>query len=143
VAAAQFADVVEMYARHHKVAETEARDELLELLGGSEEEPPLIDNKPRIVLVASDYRAEVTTTVLWLIENFDMDVRCVRLQPFSVDGRILVVRRRGAQRRRCTRHGSRTPPASAPWRSGPTRRREKRCRSRHHFLPLACYIGRD
>jgi alkylated DNA nucleotide flippase Atl1 len=90
VAAAQFADVVEMYARHHGVTEEAARVALLELLGGSEDEPPLIDNTPRIVLVASDFRAEVTTTVLWLIDNFDVDVRCVRLQPFSLEGRTLV-----------------------------------------------------
>jgi alkylated DNA nucleotide flippase Atl1 len=90
VAAAQFADVVEMYARHHDVPEGAARAALLELLEGSEEELPSIDDTPRIVLVASDFRPEVTTTVLWLVDNFEMDVRCVRLQPFDVDGRILV-----------------------------------------------------
>jgi len=90
VAAAQFSDVVDLYARHHSVTDEEAREALVELLGGTEDEPPLIDNKPRIVLVAGDFRAEVTTTVLWLIDNFEMDIRCVRLQPFSVDGRTLV-----------------------------------------------------
>ena len=90
VAAAQFSDVVDMYARHHGVPEDEAREALLELVGGSEDDPPLIDDTPRIVLVAGDFRAEVTTTVLWLIDNFKIDIRCVRLQPFSVDGRTLV-----------------------------------------------------
>jgi alkylated DNA nucleotide flippase Atl1 len=90
VAAAQFSDVVDMYARYHEMSEGEAREALLELLGGSEEEPPRIDDKPRIVLVAGDFRTEVTTTVLWLIDNFEMDIRCVRLQPFSVHGRTLV-----------------------------------------------------
>jgi alkylated DNA nucleotide flippase Atl1 len=90
VAAAQFSDVVDMYARHHEVPEGEAREALLELLGGSEDDPPRIDDTPRIVLVAGDFRTEVTTTVLWLIDNFKIDIRCVRLQPFSVDGRTLV-----------------------------------------------------
>lgn len=79
VAAAQFGDVVDMYAAHHRLPREEARDELLKLLGGSEDEPPVIDDTPRVVLVASDFRAEVTTTVLWLIDNFEMDIRCVRL----------------------------------------------------------------
>ena len=90
VAAAQFSDVVEMYAAHHDVAEDEAQGSLLKLVGGTEEEPPEIDDTPRIVLVASDYRTEVTTTVLWLIDNFEMDVRCVRLQPFTVGDRTVV-----------------------------------------------------
>jgi alkylated DNA nucleotide flippase Atl1 len=53
VAAAQFSDVVQMYARHHETSEDEAREALL-------------------------------------IDNFELDIRCVRLQPFSVDGRTLV-----------------------------------------------------
>ncbi len=60
------------------------------MLGGTEEEPPAIDDTPRIVLVAGDFRPEVTTTVMWLIDNFEMDIRCVRLQPFAVGDRILV-----------------------------------------------------
>jgi hypothetical protein len=91
VAAAQFADVVDMYSRHHQVDEEDARATLLELLGGSDDDPPLIDDTPRIVLVAGDFRAEVTTTVLWLVDNFEeMDIRCVRLQPFAVGDRLLV-----------------------------------------------------
>jgi alkylated DNA nucleotide flippase Atl1 len=90
VAAAQFADVVEMYSRYHEVTEEAAEAKLLELLGGSEEETPIIDDTPRIVLLAGEFRPEVTTTVLWLIDNFGMDIRCVRVQPFAVGERILV-----------------------------------------------------
>jgi hypothetical protein len=62
VAACKFSDVVEMYATYHDVAADDARERLLELLGGTQDEPPLIDNTPRIVLVAADFRPEVTTT---------------------------------------------------------------------------------
>lgn len=80
-----------MYAAYHEVEEGAAAAVLLDLLGGSEDEPPVIDDTPRIVLVAGDFRQEVTTTVLWLVDNFEnMDIRCVRLQPFEVGGRILV-----------------------------------------------------
>jgi len=90
VAAAQFGDVVDMYSRYHEVAEEDAETSLRELLGGSAEETPIIDDTPRIILLAGEFRPEVTTTVLWLIDNFGMDVRCVRLQPFAVGERILV-----------------------------------------------------
>ena len=91
VAACQFSDVIAMYAAYHDVEETTAAKVLLELLGGSEDEPPVIDDTPRIVLVAGDFRPEVTTTVLWLVDNFEnMDIRCVRLQPFEIGGRIIV-----------------------------------------------------
>ncbi|MGE3449452.1 MAG: MGMT family protein [Microbacteriaceae bacterium] len=90
VAAAQLDDVVEMHARYHDISAEESRSLLVALLGGSEEEPPVIDDTPRIVLVAGDFRPEVTTTVLWLVDNYEMDVRCVRLQPFAVGDRILV-----------------------------------------------------
>jgi alkylated DNA nucleotide flippase Atl1 len=90
VAAVNFGDVVDMYAAHHGVSSDDARAVLLELLGGTEDHPPLIDDTPRIVLVAGDFRAEVTTTVLWLVDNSNLDVRCVRLQPFAVGERILV-----------------------------------------------------
>ena len=91
VAACQFGDIVSMYAAYHDVGEEAAAAILLELLGGSDEEPPVIDDTPRIVLVAGDFRPEVTTTVLWLVDNFqNMDIRCVRLQPFEIGGRIIV-----------------------------------------------------
>jgi alkylated DNA nucleotide flippase Atl1 len=90
VAAAKWPDVVEMYARHHNLTEGDAQRALLDLVGGTEDVPPEIDSTPRIVLVASDFRTEVTTTVLWLIDNFEMDIRCVRLQPFRLGERTLV-----------------------------------------------------
>lgn len=90
VAAAQFGEVVEMYARHHEVSEDDAETIVLDLLGGNEDEVPIIDDTPRIVLLAGEFRPEVTTTVLWLLDNFGMDIRCVRLQPFQVGERVLV-----------------------------------------------------
>lgn len=90
VASVQFSDVVEMYARYHEAPGPDAEAALLELLEGSEDEVPIIDDTPRIVLLAENFRPEVTTTVLWLLDNFGVDIRCVRLQPFEVGDRVLV-----------------------------------------------------
>lgn len=38
--------------------------------------------KARIVLVSSDFGLELTTTVMWLNEVYDFDIRCVRLVPY-------------------------------------------------------------
>jgi hypothetical protein len=43
-----------------------------------------LDDKPRIMLVAQDFRPEVTASVLWL-RKFDLDISCVRLVPYEID----------------------------------------------------------
>jgi alkylated DNA nucleotide flippase Atl1 len=48
------------------------------------------DEQPRIILVARDFRAGVTNTVLWLSRNFGLDISCVQLVPYSVDGALLL-----------------------------------------------------
>ncbi|PSP62423.1 DUF91 domain-containing protein [Halobacteriales archaeon QH_8_64_26] len=37
-----------------------------------------LDDRPRITLVAGSFGIEVTSPVVWLIEEYDMDVSCVR-----------------------------------------------------------------
>jgi hypothetical protein len=43
----------------------------------------------RIVLVAGDFSEDVASAVIWLNEN-GLDIRCVRLQPYSADGHVLL-----------------------------------------------------
>ena len=50
VAACQFGDVVAMYAAYHDVDDEAATGVLLDLLGGTEDELPVIDDTPRIVV---------------------------------------------------------------------------------------------
>ena len=42
------------------------------------------------MLVAADFGREITTTVLWLNGFEGMDIRCVRLVPYDLDGRLFV-----------------------------------------------------
>jgi hypothetical protein len=117
VAAAQFSDVVEMYARHHEIPDANARETLLELLGGSEDDQPRIDDTPRIVLVAADFRTEVTTTVLWLIDNFEMDIRCVRADPRALRDDHSAARGGAVSPWRAAQasHRDSVPPGATPW----------------------------
>ncbi len=67
------------------------RAEVASFIGRSEDEGAIeIATDVRIILVSADFGREITTTVLWL-NNFDgMDIRCVRLAPYRLDGRVYV-----------------------------------------------------
>jgi hypothetical protein len=54
-----------------------------------EEGPIALSETVRIVLAASDFRQDITTTVLWLNRQ-GLDIRCVQMRPHSVDQRILL-----------------------------------------------------
>ena len=67
-----------------------ARDQLaswLEDVGGSEAE---ISREVRIVLVTAGFDREITTTVLWLNDIYQMDICCIRLHPYKLDDRVLL-----------------------------------------------------
>jgi hypothetical protein len=73
--------------RGGEVTADEVRSEIQEFVDepGFEE----LDDQPRIILAADDFGPEVTATVLWL-RSFEVDVRCVRLTPYSVSGALVV-----------------------------------------------------
>ena len=90
-----FAEVAAAYAaycaRRRPGEEVDARAELIAFLDAPDgEDEPVISTDVRIVLVSADFGREITTTVLWL-NGFDgMDLRCVRIVPYDLDGRVLL-----------------------------------------------------
>lgn len=46
-------------------------------------------NSQRVILVAGEFRREVTSTALWLIER-GIDVKCVKVSPYMLNGQLLV-----------------------------------------------------
>lgn len=76
--------VVAAHASHaglsHGAADSALRT-ALELADGDE---PLVDDRPRIILVAPAFRAEVTATVLWLIDEYGLDIECVQMTAHTV-----------------------------------------------------------
>jgi hypothetical protein len=79
---------VETYARTSSSPIETARDEILTFLRVDSEDAALTGDV-RIILVSADFSAELTTTVLWLNDR-DLDITCVRLKPYRLDGQILV-----------------------------------------------------
>ena len=46
--------------------------------------------KPRIVLVSAGFSIELTTSVMWLNDNYGMDIKCIRLRPHKNGTELLV-----------------------------------------------------
>jgi hypothetical protein len=62
---------------------------MLDFLGWDKPDEDLFGQDVRIILASGEFSKELTSTVLWLIEH-TIDIRCVRLKPYDLGGRILV-----------------------------------------------------
>jgi len=67
----------------------DARATLLKFLGWDEPNESAFAQEVRIVLVAADFSRELTTSVMWLNER-DLDIRCVQLQPYKLGNQLLL-----------------------------------------------------
>lgn len=85
----QAADAFARYQEQIGGSDTDARAEILDFLGWDEPDEDAFAQDVRIVLASAEFARELTTSVLWLIER-GIDIRCVRLQPYDHDNRVLV-----------------------------------------------------
>lgn len=69
--------------------EEDAETGLLEFLDWDEAQEDEFGVDVRIVLVSSNFSKELTTSVMWLNER-NLDIRCVRLIPHKLEGKILI-----------------------------------------------------
>jgi len=67
----------------------EAQARLLEFLGWDEPNQEAFAEDVRIVLVSENFSKELTTAVLWLRDR-DIDIRCVRLQPYCDGDKTMI-----------------------------------------------------
>ncbi|WP_372909501.1 hypothetical protein [Salinigranum sp.] len=49
-----------------------------------------LDDRPRILLAAGDFGTEVTSPVLWLNQEYGLDISCVRLSTYEFEGEYLI-----------------------------------------------------
>lgn len=83
-----FQQAVEAHAKFLRMETEEAEAALLDFLGASDP-PDDFGKTVRIVLVSPDFSKELTTSVLWL-NSSGLDIRCVRIRPYVLDGRTLL-----------------------------------------------------
>lgn len=74
-----YKDYLERYIKNESEfdATSLAIAKLQEFFGGEDWQDKITDSEQRIILVAADFRPEVTSAVLWLRE-FDIDIKCVK-----------------------------------------------------------------
>ncbi len=91
VAAMTFDTAVDVLAEHMERMgkEGDARQQLLSFLEWQEPDEDAFAQDVRMLLVSPDFSKEITTAVMWLNER-GLDIRCVRMKPYSDDGRVLV-----------------------------------------------------
>lgn len=82
-------EVIRIYQQY--LTEGSAIDNILEFLGVEDIEDVEINkgNSQRIFFVAANFRKEVTSSVMWLM-NFGLDIKCFKVTPYVYNGKILV-----------------------------------------------------
>lgn len=70
-------------------ADLAARKSVAEFLEIDSVEDSELNADVRIVLVSADFSPEITTAVIWLNQR-GLDIRCIRLRPYKMDGQVLV-----------------------------------------------------
>ena len=76
----------------NKTGETKTAQEMLSEFYGEVEYDELVLNKglsQRIILVASNFRKEVTSTVMWLM-NYNIRIQCFKVTPYKLENQTLL-----------------------------------------------------
>jgi hypothetical protein len=86
-----FDKVVDAYAAYlEKMGrEGDARSLVLDFLEWDEPNDDEFAQDVRIILVSAEFSKEITGTVMWL-NDYGLNIRCIRLKPYSLDGRTLI-----------------------------------------------------
>jgi len=67
-----------------------AEDKIVEFFEGKPfTEISLNENDQRMILVAANFRKEVTSTVMWML-NHGIQVKCIKVTPYEYNGQILL-----------------------------------------------------
>lgn len=81
--------LIDVYARQHQVEPTVAQATLEDWVEDGTGEDGLSD-QVRIILASADFGPEVTSTVLWLTQQYSLDTECFRLTPYRLGGEVLI-----------------------------------------------------
>jgi hypothetical protein len=91
ISAMTFEKAVEVHARFLKKIEgkEDAQNAMLSFLEWEVPDLTKFAQDVRIVLISGEFSKEITTSVMWLNRR-DLDIRCVRLRPYAVGGKVLL-----------------------------------------------------
>lgn len=84
-----FEHLVDSYSHYNSVDAQAAREALQEWIDEATA-PEELSDKVRIILVSADFNTEITSTVLWLNQQYATDISCYRLVPYRLDADVLL-----------------------------------------------------
>jgi hypothetical protein len=87
-----FDKAVSTFAQYLRASDETPRDAESELLDFLEWDEPVADQfaqDVRIILASAEFSKEITSTVLWL-NDYGIDIRCVRMKPYRDQDRTLI-----------------------------------------------------
>ncbi len=94
VSAMTFDQLAATLGRHLRAVDSpdadRAREVLAEWLEDVGGEDAVLERRVRVVLVSAGFDTQITTTVLWLNDVYDLDVTCIRMTPYRVGERLVV-----------------------------------------------------
>ncbi|WP_020560224.1 DUF4268 domain-containing protein [Thiofilum flexile] len=86
----QIIDIYQQYLNRHQPG-TEAQTRLCEFLDTPDIEEVILNsgNSQRLMLVAANFRKEVTSTALWLLGQ-DIAIQCLKVTPYTLGDQLLL-----------------------------------------------------
>jgi hypothetical protein len=86
-----FSKLVQIYQKYIDKRELgfSGRATLLEFLGWVEPDEDNFAQEVKIVLASAEFSKELTTSVIWL-NDFGLDIRCIRMHPYMDENKILI-----------------------------------------------------
>ncbi len=85
----QAVDAFGRYLKQLGKVDPDPHTALLDFLGWEQPDDDQFAQDVRIVLASADFSKNITSSVLWLTDH-GIDIRCVRLKPYSLGERLLV-----------------------------------------------------
>jgi len=68
----------------------DAEANITEFFGANDFEEVILNKSQRIIMVSGSFRKEVTSTVLWLLNNYKLKMQCFKVTPFSMGSQLFM-----------------------------------------------------
>ncbi len=86
---AQIKNIYQQYLDKNGIDEN-AETNISDFMGVSDFEEVTLNKTQRIIMVAGNFRKEVTSTVLWLLNNYKLRIQCFKITPYSLSDQLFL-----------------------------------------------------
>lgn len=70
--------------------EEDAEANISDFMEASDFKEVILNKSQRIIMVAGNFRKEVTSTVLWLLNNYKLRIQCFKITPYSLTDQLFL-----------------------------------------------------